>query len=152
MLRINGSIFFGAVEHIEDALQRVDHENPRQKRLLIVASGINVVDISGAELLSREAARRGRMGGGLYFWFMKDGVYALLKRGGYLKIIREDHILLHGVDPIDILYPKLDPEICRNCPARIFSQCHAALPSGEPRIDATRRMEALPPDHGLRQL
>ena len=147
MLRINGSIFFGAVEHIEDALQRVDHENPQQKRLLIVASGINVVDISGAELLSREAARRDRMGGGLYFWFMKDGVYALLKRGGYLKMIREDHILLHGVDPIGILYPKLDAEICRNCPARIFSQCRAVLPNGDPRIDASRRMEALPPDH-----
>lgn len=64
MLRINWSIFFGAVEHVEDALHRVDQENPQQKRLLIVASGINVVDISGAELLSREAARRDRMGAG----------------------------------------------------------------------------------------
>ena len=70
MLRINGSIFFGAVEHVEDAFRRVDHESPLQKRSLIVASGINVVDISGAEMLSREAARRNRMGGGLYFWFM----------------------------------------------------------------------------------
>jgi sulfate permease, SulP family len=133
MLRVNGSIFFGAVEHVEDAFHRVDRENPRQRRLLIVASGINVVDISGAEMLSREAARRKRMGGGLYFWFMKDAVYDFLKQGNYLKTIQEDHIFAQSVDPISILYPKLDSEICRNCPARIFPQCHIALPNGEPR-------------------
>ena len=133
MLRVNGSIFFGAVEHVEDAFHRVDPENPRQKRLLIVASGINVVDISGAEMLSREAARRNRMDGGLYFWFMKDAVYDFLKQGNYQKTIHEDHIFAQSVDPISILYPRLDSEICRTCPARIFPQCHIALPNGEPR-------------------
>jgi SulP family sulfate permease len=133
MLRVNGSIFFGAVEHVEDAFRRVDHESPRQKHLLVAASGINVVDISGAEMLSREAARRRRMGGGLYFWFMKDAVYDLLKQGSYLKTVHSDHILAQDVDPISILYPKLDSEICRHCQARIFPQCHVALPNGEPR-------------------
>jgi sulfate permease, SulP family len=135
MLRINGSIFFGAVEYVEDAFHRVDRENSRQKRLLIVASGINIVNISGAELLVREAARRAAMGGGLYYWFMKDAVFALLQQGNYLKTIRENRIFAQGVDPIAILYPELDSEICRNCRARIFPQCHVALPNGEPRID-----------------
>jgi len=133
MLRINGSIFFGAVEHVEDAFHRVDQERPGQRRMLIAASGINVVDISGAELLSREAARRQKMGGGLHFWFMKDAVYDVLKRGGYLKVIGQDNVLPHGADSIAVLYPKLDSEICRTCTARIFPQCHVALPNGEPR-------------------
>jgi len=133
MLRINGSIFFGAVEHIEDAFHRVDQERPEQRRLLIAASGINVVDISGAELLSREAARRQRMGGGLYFWFMKDAVRDVLERGGYLKVIGQENVLPHGADSIAVLYPKLDSEICRRCAARIFPQCHVALPNGKPR-------------------
>ena len=138
MLRINGSIFFGAVEHIEDAFHRVDHERPGQRRLLIAASGINVVDISGAELLSREAARRQKMGGGLYFWFMKDAVYDVLKRGGYLEVIGQDNVLPHGADSIAVLYPKLDSEICRTCTARIFPQCHVALPNGAPRTEEGR--------------
>jgi len=133
MLRINGSIFFGAVEHIEDAFHRVDHDQPMQRRLLVAASGINVVDISGAELLSREAARRQKLGGGLYFWFMKDAVRDVLKRGGYLKVIGEENVLPQGADTIAVLYPKLDPEICRHCTARIFPQCHVALPDGRPR-------------------
>jgi SulP family sulfate permease len=134
MLRVNGSIFFGAVEHVEDAFHAVDRENPQQKRLLIAASGINVVDISGAELLSREAARRARMGGGLYFWFMKDAVHDLLEKGGYLKTLSEDRIFAQRVDPIAILYPSLDSSICRQCKARIFPQCHVTLPNGEPRV------------------
>jgi SulP family sulfate permease len=137
MLRINGSIFFGAVEHIEDAFHRVDHERPTQKRLFIAASGINVVDISGAELLSREAARRQKKGGALYFWFMKDAVRDVLERGGYLKVIGEQNILPQGADSIAIIYPQLDSEICRTCTARIFPQCHVALPDGTPRNDET---------------
>ena len=133
MLRINGSIFFGAVEHIEDAFHRVDQELPKQRRLLIAASGINVVDISGAELLSREAARRQKMGGGLHFWFMKDAVRDMLERGGYLKVIGQENVLPHGADSIAVLYPKLDSEICRHCTARIFPQCHVALPNGRSR-------------------
>jgi len=133
MLRVNGSIFFGAVEHVETAFHAVDRANPGQKRLLIAASGINVVDISGAEFLSREAQRREKMGGGLYFWFMKDAVLALLRQGGYLKSIREERIFDPSVDPIAKIYPQLDSEVCRACKARIFPQCRVALPSGEPR-------------------
>jgi SulP family sulfate permease len=133
MLRINGSIFFGAVEHVEEAFHRVDGENPRQKHLLIVASGINVVDISGAELLAREARRRRKMGGGLYFDFMKDAVRQFLGRGNYLKEIGEANVLERKADVIGTLYARLDPEICRGCAARIFPQCHVALPDGAPR-------------------
>jgi SulP family sulfate permease len=133
MLRINGSIFFGAVEHIEDALHRVDQDDPRQKHLLIVASGINVVDISGAELLSREARRRRTMGGGLYFYFMKDAVQELLDRGGYMKAIGKGDVFGPKDDAIGTIYRRLDPDVCRNCTARIFPQCRDALPNGEPR-------------------
>jgi sulfate permease, SulP family len=133
MLRINGSIFFGAVEHIEDAFHKVDQQNPQQKHLLIVASGINVVDISGAELLAREARRRRKLGGGLYFYFVKDAVLRLLEQGPYLKDIGKPSIFTPKSDVIGTLYPRLDAEICRDCAARIFPQCQLHLPNGEPR-------------------
>ena len=135
MLRVNGSIFFGAVEHVEDAFQRVDRENPQQKRLLIAASGINIVDISGAESLTRETVRRRKVGGDLYFYFMKDAVRQTLHDGGYLKTIGDQNIFSQKTDAIAAIYPTLDPEICRRCTARIFPQCELTLPNGERRSD-----------------
>jgi SulP family sulfate permease len=135
MLRVNGSIFFGAVEHVEDAFHRVDRDNPAQKHLLVVASGINGVDISGAEMLAREAERRRKLGGALYFYFMKDAVFEVLQRGRYLKDIGHENVLTPQDDAIATIYPRLDSEVCRTCQARIFAQCHVALPNGEPRVD-----------------
>jgi sulfate permease, SulP family len=133
ILRVNGSIFFGAVEHVEDAFRRVDHVNPGQRHLLIIASGINMVDISGAEMLAREARRRRAMGGGLYFWFMKDAVRDLLRKGGYLKDIGEENVFEQGTDVVAAIYGRLDVGTCRGCTVRIFPPCNAALPNGELR-------------------
>ena len=133
ILRVNGSIFFGAVEHVEDAFRRVDREAPHRKHLLIVASGINMVDISGAEMLAREARRRRATGGGLYIWFMKDAVRDLLRKGGYLEDIGEENVFEQGTNVIAAIYERLDAESCRRCGVRIFPPCNVALPGGEPR-------------------
>lgn len=133
MLRVNGSIFFGAVEHVEDAFHRVGRDNPQQKHLLIAASGINIVDVSGAELVAREAARRQKAGGGLYFHFMKDAVRQTLDQGGYLKTIGVENIFSQKANAIAAVYARLDSEICRRCSVRIFPDCQTKLPNGEPR-------------------
>ncbi|MGQ0523224.1 MAG: SulP family inorganic anion transporter [Betaproteobacteria bacterium] len=92
MVRINGSIFFGAVDHVQRQLEDIDALNPRQKDVLIVASGINFIDIAGAEMLAREARRRRKMGGALYFYRLKDTPRALLERGGYMEDIGRENI------------------------------------------------------------
>ena len=109
-----------------------------RKHLLIVASGINMVDISGAEMLAREARRRRALGGGLYFYFMKDAVRDLLRRGGYLKDIGEDNVFAQGTDVIALLYRRLDSRTCAGCTARIFPPCDVALPDGSLRTGGNR--------------
>lgn len=133
MLRINGSIFFGAVAHVQQTLQEIDEANRQQKHVLIAANGINFVDLPGAEMLAQEARRRRKMGGGLYFYRMKNEVARLLRAGGYMNDIGEENLFPVKANVIGAIYPKLDSEICRNCQARIFKQCHIALPNGEPR-------------------
>lgn len=133
MIRIHGSIFFGAVSHVQSALKKIDQRHPDQKHVLLIARGMNFIDVAGAEMLAQEAAGRRRIGGGLYFYRLQDRVRELLARGDYLDEIGEDHIFSTKSHPIDSIYPKLDSEICRNCEARIFPQCHVRLPNGEPR-------------------
>jgi len=133
MLRLNGSLFFGAVDHVQRHLEEIDARDPRQKHVLIAASGINFVDMAGAEMLVQEARRRKRIGGGLYFYRLKDAVRAFLRHGGYLDDIPEENVFPVKSRPIPDIYRKLDPEICRHCTVQIFRECHIALPNGEPR-------------------
>ena len=132
MIRVNGSLFFGAVEHVQRNLETIDELNPGHKHVLIVASGINFIDVAGAEMLAHEANRRKKRGGGLYFYRLKDEARRLLERGGYLAAIGPDHVFPVKVRAVGEIYKRLDPEICRKCRARIFRECWVALPNGEP--------------------
>ncbi len=136
IVRINGSLFFGAVDHVQRSLQDIDAQNPGQKNVLIVASGINFIDMAGAEMLAQEARRRRALGGRLYFYRLKDAVVKLLERGGYLAEIGPENIFPAGTRAIGKVYPRLDSAICRECKVRVFAECEPHLPSGEPRTDA----------------
>ncbi len=133
MVRINGPIFFGAVDHVQNSLQRIDEINPLQKSVLIVASGINFVDVAGAEMLAQEARRRRKMGGGLYLYRCKEDIYKFLRKSDKLDDIGAGGFFPAMSNWIVPLYATLDPEICRNCTARIFSVCQDKLPNGDQR-------------------
>ncbi len=136
MMRIHGSLFFGAVDHVESELHRIDEEAPEQRHVLLAARGMNFVDLAGAELLAGEAQRRRRAGGGLYFYRVQPEVQRFLEDGPYLQVIGAENIFPTKAHPVDHVYPQLDSEICRTCTVRIFPQCHVALPNGEP-VDAS---------------
>lgn len=133
MIRINGSIFFGAVDHVQSQLINVDEKNPLQKTVIIVASGMSFVDAAGAELLAQEARRRRKLGGGLYFYRCKDAVYQFLKKSHKLDDIGVGSFFPAMSNWIKPVYSTLDLEICRNCQYRIFSECKTYLPNGETR-------------------
>jgi sulfate permease, SulP family len=133
MLRLNGSLFFGAIDHVEGELAAVDERCPTQKHLLLVASGMNFVDLTGADLLAREARRRRRLGGGLYLFNVKPEVMNTLQRGGQADAIGADQVFAMKTEPIDVLYPRLDAAQCERCERRIFRQCQERLPDGRPR-------------------
>lgn len=135
MIRFNGSIFFGAVDHVQNSLMQIDEKEPQKKSVLLVASGIDFVDLAGAEMLAREARRRRRIGGGLYFYRCKDSIYKFLRKTGKIDDIGAGGFFPVMSNWIKPVYATLDPEICRTCKARIFSECHAFLPDGEPRTD-----------------
>jgi len=134
IVRINGPIFFGAVDFVSSGLRQIDEENPRQKTVMILGSGINFVDVAGAEMLAQEARRRRKMGGGLYFYRCRESIYKFLRKSDKLEDIGASGFFPAMANWIKPVYATLDPEICRTCKARIFSECHDKLPNGEPRV------------------
>lgn len=132
IMRIDGSLFFGAVNHVEQAFQNVDAVNPQQKHLLLVAKGINFVDISGAEALTHEAERRHKLGGGFYLYEVKDTVCGILHKGGYIKSIGDENIFHSKTEALKtIVNERLDHDICRHCDKRIFRECSQFAPAAE---------------------
>lgn len=133
MMFVDGPVYFGAVDNVQRRLHGVDAVNPGHKHLLILAPGINFIDSSGAELFSQEARRRRAGGGGLYFHRLQPAVVDTLERSGRLPVIGRENLYAIGEDVIGAIYPRLDSQICRSCPTRIFRQCLGPLPNGEAR-------------------
>lgn len=124
VLRIDGSIFFGSVMHIAQEIRRlVDEEAPEVKNLLILAKGINFVDVAGAEWLTMEANRWKAAGGGLYVAGLKLIAQDTLIRGGFKKEIGEDRFFVSKEAAIAAIVPKLEDPICATCKFRIFQEC-----------------------------
>ncbi len=130
MVRIDGSLFFGAVPHVQETLAEYEREKPEQRHLLLLMHGVNFADVAGAEFLAHEAERRRARGGGLYLYRVKEGVMEVLRRGGYIETIGEENCFRSKSDAIGYIVRRLDPEICRRCTARIFKECES-LPGPE---------------------
>ncbi|MFP5418535.1 MAG: SulP family inorganic anion transporter [Gammaproteobacteria bacterium] len=133
ILRIEGSVFFGAVEHVQQYFRNVDESDPGKKHLMLAARAIGFIDLAGAEMLAKEALRRRKMGGGLYIVGVQPDLCEMLKRSGQVDTVGEDQIFRHKGEAIKSIYARLDSEICRTCTARVFHECHRTLPNGEPR-------------------
>lgn len=72
VLKLTGNLFFGSTHALEQALTDVAKKNNRTQRLVIAAENVQYMDLSGIEILSREAANRKEKGGKLIIWISKD--------------------------------------------------------------------------------
>ena len=123
VIRIDGSIFFGAVNHIAEEIDKLRKQNPEQCHILVLGSGINFIDVAGCEMLATEAHSLHLTGGKLYLSGLKSEVLEVLRRGGYLKQIGEENIFRSKTEAVRSIVARLDPQRCRYCKARIFNEC-----------------------------
>lgn len=121
ILRINGSLFFGAANHVSEILEESDDGDPRH--LLIIGYGINFIDVSGSLVLEQEARRRRKLGRNLFLCRFNRDVVRFLRHGGFLKQIGENHLFVTEYQAIARIFKILDNSICRTCTARIFEEC-----------------------------
>jgi len=126
--RIDGSLFFGAVSHVAESLRHFREQNPQQKSLLLVASGINFIDVAGAELLAQESKNYRKLGGNLYFYRIKEGVCGPLRRGDYIKEVGDENMYSSKTEAITEIFQTLDKDICARCDKRIFNECQSIAP------------------------
>ena len=113
IIRIDGSLFFGAVDYVQTALMAIP-----QKHVLIVASGINFIDLAGTELLANEAKRLAAKGGGLYLCNLNGRVIKPIIRNGHLNTIGKRHIFATKALALSTIDAKLSDHSCAGCENR----------------------------------
>jgi SulP family sulfate permease len=127
IIRIDGSLFFGSVNHVQEIFDRLRKQNPNQKHLAVVAQGIHFVDLQGGDALATEAKHRKAMGGNFYLINVKEGLWDTLERFGCLDATGARNIFQSKTAAITAIFQKLDKSICRTCSKRIFREC-AGIP------------------------
>ena len=128
LVRIDGSLFFGAISHIRETLVHFELQKPEQKNLLLLSQAINFVDLAGIEFLEGESERRHKKGGKLFFYRLKESVFEELQQSKLIDKVGDEHIFKSKTDALNTIVMKhLDKNICAKCDARIFKEC-ASLP------------------------
>ena len=123
IVRIDGSLYFGAVNHVRSCLKAILQSHPEQHHLLLVGSGINFIDMTGAEFLIQLHKERERAGGQLYYYDMKEGICSHFKFLEYLLDLGTDNIFVSKEEAISEIFKRLDRSVCRHCTARVFWEC-----------------------------
>lgn len=114
-MRIDGSLFIGAISHVSESLRRFREQNSQQKSALLVASGINFIDVAGAELLAQEVRNYRKLGGNLYFYHIKECACEPLRRGDYIKEIGDENMFSSKTETVAEIFQTLDKNICATC-------------------------------------
>lgn len=125
IVRIDGSLFFGAVNHAASQFRYFSEETPDQKHILVMAHSMNFVDVAGAEWLIQEGKRLAEQGGGLYLCNLKEGVGEFLRKSGVIDALGEDHIFDTKSEAIQSIFLRLQRDTCRQCDRRIFQECQS---------------------------
>ncbi len=129
ILRLDGSLFFGASDHVQRRLRELSPAPGT--RVLIIGKGINFIDTAGIEMLLQEIRRLRQQGGELMISSLKGTVLDELRRRGDLRRIGEERCFETPEAAIAATAPTLDPDVCRACRQRIFTECGPQPTSGD---------------------
>lgn len=121
VIRIDGSLFYGSIDHVATALETMAPD-PGQ-HLLLQAEGINFVDLAGAEWLVQEALNRRDNGADLYLSGLKQISQDVLLKGGYKSLIGNDNFFQSKSTAIAAIFQRMGKVECAQCHARIFEEC-----------------------------
>ncbi|QDL93731.1 SulP family inorganic anion transporter [Paroceanicella profunda] len=133
IIRIDGLIYFGSVEHIEREFRKVEREHPQQRIKVLILKSVGDIDLAGADLLIEEIRTARRKGGDFHLIAQTTNMLGRLRR---LQVIEElGHEKLHANkgEAIAAAVADADNEICRGCRIRLFHECatkpgaHAAM-------------------------
>ncbi|PIE46097.1 MAG: sodium-independent anion transporter [Gammaproteobacteria bacterium] len=101
IIRIDGSIFFGSVDHIRNMFDSFGVSD--KKNVLLICSGVGLIDISGAELLLLIKKNCQKRGGDLYLSGLVPAVRRYLLKSPYWEQLDRRNIFNYKSEAVSYI-------------------------------------------------
>lgn len=123
IIRIDMSVYFWSVNYIQEQIMHF-LKKEGTKHIVIVGSGINMIDMNGMEMLEEVAHMLQKSWGWLYFLDLKLEVQKSLQKAWFMKTIGEQYFFTSIKWAIEYIYNNmLDKNTCKKCKNKAFSEC-----------------------------
>ena len=108
-LRFDAALFFGNVSYFEDAIVKLERDNPQLAAVLVVASGINQLDATAVDMLRRVVARLRESGVTLAVSGARRQFLEVAEHTGLAAAIGEDNLFPTADQAVQALFARLAP-------------------------------------------
>jgi len=126
VIEIEGPLYFGAVNHVEDAIRANQTANPRQKYLLLRMHMVDHCDVSGIHMLESVVRLYRRRGGDVFMEGVRPGVRQMCALSGFDALLGEGNVLDQSNAISHLFHKVLNPGFCvYECPERVFGECQS---------------------------
>ena len=124
VVEILGTLYFGAVNYVEDFI--LDHaaQHPEQRYLLLRMRNVNNCDFSGIHMLESVVRTYRERGGDVFLVRVSYRVRQHMEKTNFDEHLGLDNFLDEDAAISNLFYRVLDPAVCvYECPVRVFKEC-----------------------------
>lgn len=134
--QIEGPLFFGAINELEDRLRVFKKLN--EKIVIIRMKQVHTIDASGVHALEKFLKERDQKKGQLIFTGVNEAVKKVFMLSGIIEHIRPENIIDSTNEAVAFAFEKyIQRGICSGCRSRVFTECPgtdgANIKIGNPR-------------------
>jgi SulP family sulfate permease len=120
---ILGDLYFGAVNHVEERIDRILAAGP-QRFLMLRMQNVQHCDMSGIRALEHILRRVRQRGGELFLVRVREPVLRRMQATGFVEQLGVERILAEAGAVHHLFHHTLDPAVCiYECELRVFREC-----------------------------
>jgi SulP family sulfate permease len=124
IIEIQGDLYFGAVNHVEETILAYLEEHHEQRFLLMRMHNVNHCDFSGVHMLENIVRVCRDRGGDVFIVRANYRVKKLFESTGFYHHMGDSCFLSEDKAISHLFYRVLDPAVCiYECPVRNFKEC-----------------------------
>lgn len=121
--RIEGALFFGAIDELEQRLEAFD-EGRRGENIIVTVKHVRCIDATGIHALERFLQACKRRGSKLIFVEPNELVFEAFRNSGLLGKLGKRNIVRSLSEAIHLACERYaDPDVCRRCDEQVFYEC-----------------------------